>query len=149
MYHRIVETSIIWSICLYGCFWLIVWYYIFIWLLVLFGRCCTFFHLQGAFLRGWITLEKSARVKKEEGAGFQAIYYIFDPTPPYLWSEKGAFHLLSCVCSPVWSFYVVLLRCVELKYIAFNIVLYGCRWFSLILCLYSSLQSIRKQIKRH
>jgi len=36
--------------CLYGCSCLVVWYYIFIWLLVLFGRCCTFFHLQGAFL---------------------------------------------------------------------------------------------------
>lgn len=33
------------------CSCLVVWYYIFIWLLVLFGRCCTFFHLQGAFLR--------------------------------------------------------------------------------------------------
>ena len=117
MYHRIVETSIIWSICLYGCFWLIVWYYIFIWLLVLFGRCCTFFHLQGAFLRGWITLEKSARVKKEEGAGFQAFYLYSWPTPPIY--EVVAFHLLSCVCSPVWSFYVVLLKCVELKCIAF------------------------------
>lgn len=33
--------------------------------------------------------------------------------------HRGGFHLLSCVCSPVWSFYVVLLKCVELKYIAF------------------------------
>ena len=40
---------------------------------------------------------------------------------------------------------MVLLKCVELKYIAFNSVLYRCRWFSLIL----SLQCIRKQIRRH
>nr|DAX54353.1 MAG TPA: hypothetical protein [Caudoviricetes sp.] len=40
---------------------------------------------------------------------------------------------------------MVLLKCVELKYIALNSVLYRCRWFSLIL----SLQCIRKQIKRH
>ena len=33
--------------------------------------------------------------------------------------HRGGFHLLSRVRSPVWSFYVVLLKCVELKYIAF------------------------------
>ena len=44
---------------------------------------------------------------------------------------------------------MVLMKCIELKYIAFNSVLYRCRWFSLILCLSSSLQCIRKQIRRH
>lgn len=43
--RRYIEIIDIWCSCL------VVWYYIFIWLLVLFGRCCTFFHLQGAFLR--------------------------------------------------------------------------------------------------
>ena len=114
-----LETSIIWSICLYGCSCLVVWYYVFIWLLVLFGRCCTFFHLQGAFLRGWITFKNPPCGIEEERAGFWSLFLEIDPTPPYLWSEKGAFHLLSCVCSPVWSFYVVLLKCVELKCIAF------------------------------
>ena len=47
------------------CSCLVVWYYIFIWLLVLFGRCCTFFHLQGAFLRVWITF-KNFPCKREE-----------------------------------------------------------------------------------
>lgn len=56
-------------------------------------------------------------MKKEEGAGFQPFSYIFDPSGGIY--EVVAFHLLSCVCSPVWSFYVVLLKCVELKYIAF------------------------------
>ena len=39
---------------------------------------------------------------------------------------------------------MVLLKCVELKYIAFNSVLYRCRWFSLILCFllhYNALES--------
>ena len=58
-----------------------------------------------------ITLEKSARVKKEEGAGFQSLKSKSN--------IGGGFHLLSCVCSPVWSFYMVLLKCVELKCIAF------------------------------
>lgn len=45
--RRYIGIIDIWCSCL------VVWYYIFIWLLVLFGRRCTFFHLQGAFfLRG-------------------------------------------------------------------------------------------------
>lgn len=124
-----------------------VWYYIFIWLLVLFGRCCTFFHLQGAFLTHGNYFRKIGAREKGGGGGISNDFLDSEDSPPPIY-EVVAFHLLSCVCSPVWSFYVVLLKCVELKYIAFNSVLYRCRWF-LILCLYSSLQCIRKQIRRH
>ena len=45
-----------------------------------------------------ISFKKSARVKKEEGAGFQSLKSKSN--------IGGGFHLLSCVCSPVWLFYV-------------------------------------------
>ena len=101
------------------CSCLVVWYYIFIWLLVLFCRCCTFFHLQGAFLTHGNYFRKIGAREKGGGCGISSVLFIFLTTPPIY--EVVAFHLLSCVRSPVWSFYVVLLKCVELKYIAFNL----------------------------
>ena len=54
------------------CSCLVVWYYIFIWLLVLFGRCCTFFHVvvlperaflaYGNYFRKIAVREKNGRV---------------------------------------------------------------------------------------
>lgn len=54
--------------------------------------------------------------EKGGGGGISSVLFIFLPPPIY---EVVAFHLLSCVCSPVWSFYMVLLKCVELKCVAF------------------------------
>ena len=93
------------------CSCLVVWYYIFIWLLVLFCRCCTFFHLQGAFLTHRNYFRKIGAREKGGGRGISRLKSKFQ--------HRGGFHLLSCVCSPVWSFYMVLLKCVELKCIAF------------------------------
>ena len=66
----------------------------------------------------WKLVSKNRLVKKQSrGRDFKR--YIIFLTPRGGIYEVVAFHLLSCVCSPVWSFYVVLLKCVELKCIAF------------------------------
>ena len=83
----------------------------------------------------------------------QGVLIWYCATRPYkakgvvLYAPVFYLSILKGIISPVWQWFS--LKCVELKCIAFNIVLYRCRWFSLILCLYSSLQSIRKQIRRH
>ena len=63
-----------------------------------------------------ITLEKSARVKKEEGAGFQSL-----KSKSNIGGAFICFLVSVLLFYPVWSFYMVLLKCVELKYIAFNL----------------------------
>ena len=57
----------------YRCSCLVVWYYIFIWLLVLFGRCCTFFHLQGAFLTHGNYFRKNGAREKGGGGGISSL----------------------------------------------------------------------------
>ena len=63
MKRRYIGIIDIWCSCL------VVWYYIFIWLLVLFGRCCTFFHLQGAFLTHGNYFRKIGAREKGGGGG--------------------------------------------------------------------------------
>ena len=74
--HAYIGIIDIWCSCL------VVWYYIFIWLLVLFGRCCTFFHLQGAFLTHGNYFRKIGAREKGGGRGISSVLFIFFTHPP-------------------------------------------------------------------
>ena len=59
-------------------------------------------------------LQKNRRVCAESWpCDYLSKNFFLTPPPPVY--EVAAFHLLSCICSPVWSFYMVLLKCVEMK----------------------------------